>query len=151
MEIYNFLKNRKFNVPLLKEQKAAQYAMLFIGMTHGAKMIYDNYKSELEFICGDEKFKQDVIDNCPSLSAGVYYPTIYLPTPTMQMIYGCIQPTPQVKYELHEITGKDGQNIQFMICVDPKPRSDRNVVLIHHGHCGGAGINYIKKLAQEVN
>ncbi len=151
MEYFSTLATNLFNKLPTDQEKMAKYALIFTTIAKGVKVLYDNYKCDLEFICGDEKFKQDVIENCPSLSAGVYYPTIYLPTPTMQMIYGCIQPTPQVKYELHEITGKDGQNIQFMICVDPKPRSDRNVVLIHHGHCGGAGINYIKKLAQEVN
>jgi hypothetical protein len=88
MEIYNIIKKKNFNIPLTSSQKKSFYAMLFVGMTHGAKMLYDNYKCQLEFICGDEKFKKDVIDNCPSLSAGVYYPTIYLPTPTMQLVYG---------------------------------------------------------------
>jgi hypothetical protein len=62
--------------------------MLFVGVTSGLKMLYDNYKCPLEFICGNEKFKQDVIGNCPSLSKGVYYPTIYLPTPLLQILYG---------------------------------------------------------------
>jgi hypothetical protein len=87
----------------------AKYALLFGTIAKGAKLLYDNYKCDLEFICGNEKFKQDVIANCPSLSAGVYYPTIYLPTPMTQMVYGCFQKTPpQVKYELHEITVKGG-------------------------------------------
>ena len=54
--------------------------MLFAGFVSGVKIVWDNYKSELEFICGDAKFKKDVIKNCPSLSAGFFYPTIYLPT-----------------------------------------------------------------------
>jgi hypothetical protein len=38
-----------------------------------------------------------------------------------------------------------------MITVEPKPKNTRNVVLMQHGHCGGAGINYIKQLAHDVN
>ncbi len=113
MEFLRLLRqNFTFNLTN-QQQRQTRYAMLFAGIASGLKMLYDNYKCDLEFICGNKKFKQDVIANCPSLSEGAYYPTIYLPTSQLQILYGnVIQKPPEMKYEKHDvISKKDGQKI----------------------------------------
>ena len=56
---------------------------MFAGaLTVTVKMLYDNYKTQLEFICGNKEFEKEAIENCPSLKEGAYYPTLYLPTST---------------------------------------------------------------------
>ena len=81
MDILNYLTGQMSST-LSRDQKTTRYAMLLIAIWNGVKLLKENYKSELEIICGDEDFKQRVINNCPSLLEGAFYPTLYLPTST---------------------------------------------------------------------
>ena len=78
-------------------------------------MLYDNYKCRLEFFCGDEKFKEEVIKNCPTLQEGVFYPTIWLPTTLLQQAFGnnAGNNANHMVYDLREILSDDGQKIQL--------------------------------------
>ena len=78
------------------------------AFTIGLKMLYDNYKCDLEFICGNKAYEDEIIENCPSLKEGAYYPTLYLPTATFQLMYGFNQKLQTVTYELHAPKADDG-------------------------------------------
>lgn len=91
--------------------------MFFTAVTLGAKFLYDNQKCSLEFISGFERLEREVIENCPSLKEGAYYPTLYLPSTACQLIAGCLQrgpPQQDFRYEKHEVISEhDGQIIQL--------------------------------------
>ena len=95
-----------------------------------------------------EKSNRIALQNCPSLAHGYYYPTIFLPTPFLQVLFGLFACEDlDTIYERTSIFANNGGQVELCICVEPKPKSTNKILLINHGHGSGANASYIKKMA----
>ena len=67
-------------------------------------------------------------------------------------MYGYVEICDPVEMQPHYCKSKvDGETLSFWSCVSPRPKNTKNVVLIHHGHGGGAETNYIRQLCHDLN
>ena len=56
-----------------------------------------------------------------------------------------------IKYETYSMMTKDGGKVQICICVEPKPVSTKNVIILNHGLTNAARANYCKQFCYEAN
>lgn len=108
------------------------------------------YNIDIKMVYKDTEENRSIITHCKDIRNGVYRPTFYLPTASLQIIYGAkVDPVPFVPFERELVKLPDQGEIALdwgpihksYEGTDPKKM---RIAVISHGLTGGSETNYIR-------